>query len=525
MISLLFALVAATAATSTVASPLDSTGTFLWFSDIHFDPYYGSDQAVTHHKLGEHHDCSWANKTQEKPLGDFGCDSPKALLESILMKAGTSFPDADFLVMTGDFARHSTEEIVNPPPINATESILYNASQMIQQYIRPGIPVVPAIGNNDVTPDYFLDITKPDEMLGMVSRGFSPILRAQNSSTAIHFEDGGYFAQNVTAQITVLSLNTIVYSPNHQPQNNNNVDDPLGQFDWLETQLNLALKANRSVYIIGHIPPTVGSYRHSQLWNSAYLERYYDILGRYHNNNNNTLVKAQLFGHIHTDEFRIIDDQYPLFLTSSFTPIYGSNPSFRIVTYDTTTLDLLDYQVYYIDLANTTSTSTGTTERTQQSSPWRQGELFTDAFRVPDMSLQSLQIIVKDLQNSTDQSIYWEALLSRLHVYTHGKEVCSPTCRQEWACTLTSTTQEQYEACLLKMRIESQSYYDWVVLMAVMLISVAVLAAFLAIGIRCCRQCYVRRHYKVPNSLELNPQYASDEVGQQERQRVTPELT
>ncbi|CAB9505673.1 sphingomyelinase-like phosphodiesterase 3b [Seminavis robusta] len=447
--------------------------TFLWFSDIHLDPYYGTETAVLRDKMGFGENCQSPSKLTTHPLGDFGCDSPPELLDSLLQSAATQ-AKPDFVVITGDFVRHGND-ILLPSPTIATQEILYTVSELIRTYLDA--PVVPAVGNNDVTPDYYMDIQQPDDMLNMITRGLMPLWSEDNQEGMAakamfqeQFPQGGYYAHNVTSTITVLSLNTVLYATNRQPQYTEVDVDPLGQFQWMKEQLEMARQSQRNVFLIGHIPPTIGSYRHTQLWHEGYLETYYNMVQNY-----SDLVQAQLFGHIHTDEFRV-HNTFPLFLTASFTPIYGSNPSYRVVTYDDKTGALLDYHVYYLDLTATSLTNA--------TSVWQRGPSFTQAYGVPDMSLQSLKTIVEDLQNSTDTSIYWEAFLSRLHVYTHGSEVCDATCRKEWACTLSSMTAQQYHGCLK----ESSGRSGMVA---------ALIVVVLAVGLAIIwgRNCWKRRHY------------------------------
>ena len=532
--------------------------TFVWFSDIHLDPFYGTDQAAAHSLF--HPECGPSQAATHR-YGNFGCDSPPLLIESLLQQASSlsqtitadddinnsssssnsnkvSEEEADFMVITGDFVRHDND-LLRPNPMNATQQILYTISQQIRQYF-PTLPVALAVGNNDVTPDYYLDIEQPREMLDMVYGGLKPLLTnsmgdsgttmtgeedTNTFAAANSFHKGGYYAIDVTDRITILSLNTVVYSTNHQPEhhnnnnNNNNEDDPLGQFAWLDDQLIQAAQNQRVVYIMGHIPPTIGSYRHTQLWQDRYLQRYYDMMKHHHRLAG--IVKAQLFGHIHTDEFRIHKRIFPIYLTSSFTPIYGSNPSFRVMTYDSETGDLLDYHVRYLDFAMTV-TNTLSEENTLENdnttkgnnttvaSPlWKKGPSFTEAYQVPDMSLKSLELIVKDLQNSTDHSVYWEALLNRLHVYTHGSEVCDAKCRIEWSCTLTSMFLREYRVCLYESHVENDPLL--VVVVFLLLALVFVLGVFVLC--RYIQRCGQRRHYEVPKTdLELEVSGAEQQL-------------
>lgn len=530
--------------------------TFVWFSDIHLDPFYGTDQAAAYSIF--HQECGPSAQAVPRYLyGNFGCDSPPLLIESLLQAASslsqptikisedndnnsnnssttqqTTNPppqEADFMVITGDFVRHDNDAL-QPDPMNATQTILKTVSQQIRQYF-PTLPVALALGNNDVTPDYYFDIEQPREMLDMVYGGLEALFTITTTTTDDKlntlvtdnsFQKGGYYAMNVTDRITILSLNTVVYSTNHQPpehNNNNNEEDPLGQFAWLDDQLRQAAQQERVVYIMGHIPPTIGSFRHTQLWQDRYLERYYDLMKHHHRLAG--LVKAQLFGHIHTDEFRIHKRIFPIYLTSSFTPIYGSNPSFRVVTYDSETGDLLDYHVRYLDLAMTVTTTSSimedasgndtTTTGDNTTAPfWKQGPSFTEAYQVPDMSLQSLELIVKDLQNSTDHSVYWEALLNRLHVYTHGSEVCNANCRIEWACTLTSMFLSEYHVCLYESHVENDPL---LVVVVVLLLALAfVLGVFVLC--RCLQRCGQRRQYEIPKmetDLDLEVSAAAEQ--------------
>jgi len=517
---------AATSAAAAAASA-ETERQFIWFSDIHLDPYYGTDRATQYSAYNDDQECGTGKKVTH-PYGDYGCDAPPLLVESLIQRAAARYcgttsdnnnnnnsttSKVDFVMITGDFTRHHNDELL-PNPLNATEDIIRTVSQTLTASFPANLPILPNLGNNDVTPDYYLDYNNPSEMLNMAFRGFKPLFVAsafgENATTT--FVRGGYYAyqlEEAPSGLTILSLNTVLYATNHIPNNNDNdkPDDPLGQFAWLEEELVQATQEQRSVYIIGHIPPSIGSYRHTQLWQEQYLETYYTIVDAY-----KKVVKAQLFGHIHSDEFRIHRHVFPMYLTSSFTPIYGSNPSFRVVTYDSETMALLDYTTEYLDLDVATATAyqntmesnnngNATTTQTyvleENAHYWKQGQSFTKAFQVPDMSLRSLETIVHDLQMSTDDSVYWEALLTRWHVYTHGSEVCDIVCRREWVCTLTSVTAEQYQTCVMELWLEEDA-------LAIFGVVLVVLLSVFVVGYLGCRygpQCDCRRRhsYEVPS--------------------------
>ncbi|CAE8716314.1 unnamed protein product, partial [Polarella glacialis] len=72
-------------------------------------------------------------------------------------------------------------------------------------------------------------------------------------------------------------------------------------------------------------------------------------------------VAAQLFGHVHADEFRLLPGSIqgagPILLSGALSPVYRTFPSFRIVDYDSATGRLLNYRVYYTNLSSTAAGS------------------------------------------------------------------------------------------------------------------------------------------------------------------------
>jgi hypothetical protein len=234
--------------------------------------------------------------------------------------------------------------------------------------------------------------------------------------------------------LTILSLNTVIYATSHYPETKE--ADPLGQFSWLHAQLTRAETSRRQVYLVGHIPPVVGSYRHAQLWHDEYIEKYYDLIEEFR-----SVISAQCFGHLHADEFRFIyhkgSQPWPILLASSVTPVYGSHPSIRQVTYDVATNALLDYDTWFIDL--------------EYSSTWQQELSFLESFPMAvDLSAESLSKIVAAL-NATmhdEDALIWKAIKKRQHVSLDEPDCTDIDCRKAWLCTLVSTTAAVYADCL-----------------------------------------------------------------------------
>jgi sphingomyelin phosphodiesterase acid-like 3 len=463
----------------------DDVSSFLWLSDIHLDPFYSHPQAVAFvNPL-----CAEESSNKTFPYGHVGCDSPPALLHETLRHAQQSIQDKgdiDFVVVTGDLCRHGNDMLKNP--VTSTQNILMKVIEAIQ-VIAPDAHIIASVGNNDFTPDYYIDVEKRDNntLLNMVTDAFQSIFISSAEESS--FRSGAYLARNVSENLTVISLNTVMYSSNHAPEQTH-IDDPLGQFEWLTNQLQLARATGRRVYIVGHVPPSIGSYRRAQQWHESYIIRYYEIIQDFFPD----VIAAQLFGHLHTDEFRLVNptsssskvNSYPLFMTSSITPIYGSNPSYRLVDYETATGQLLDYDTFYFDITKNAS-----------SPSWTHAPSFRQAYNVSDMSSESIESIVRRLSDDSDGSnkALWDAFLSRQNVHSSSsnddddENTCDDSyCHREWLCTITSITEKEYEDCV---------YVPWdtpATLPLLLIGAVATFAVVVTLFWRA-RRCLKRRHY------------------------------
>jgi sphingomyelin phosphodiesterase acid-like 3 len=440
------------------SSSSSSSGKFLWLSDLHLEPFYGKTNAFQLGSSTTARTCNRNESLNEAPYGQRRCDSPRLLINAALQESLKVLPEPDFLLVTGDFVRHGNEYFNEP--LEETQSILAELAHLLLT-IFPRTSILPVLGNNDVTPDYYLDLEDSNSnntLLNMATDAFSDLFMTEQET--ITFRQGGYFARNVSSTLTILSINTVMYAVNHKPEQTY-MKDPLFQFEWLQGQLTMARKESRKVYVTGHIPPVVGSYAQKQLWHQQYSETYYSILNRHPG-----IVASQLFGHLHTDEFRaVVFGGYdelpppPLLIASSITPIYGSNPSFRVVTYSKDDDDdnglILDYDTYFLDLEETFDENTSSSGNSSSNPAWQKMPSFQESFGVPDLSASSLQMVVQNLMNTSNYKTTLAAFLSRQHVNATDAEssssVCAKepsSCRLEWICTLQSSSRLDFDRCM-----------------------------------------------------------------------------
>ena len=131
--------------------------------------------------------------------------------------------------MPGDIVSHGASEAV------------YNQSFEI---FSQGLPnrhmrVFPAVGNNDIYPDYVIDMNTSKQLIVL-----DELLDHANITTWMSkeqretFRKGGYYDVRVAQNVTLVTLNTIIYTTEYLTANNLTReelgDDPFGQLDYLK---------------------------------------------------------------------------------------------------------------------------------------------------------------------------------------------------------------------------------------------------------------------------------------------------
>ncbi|KAJ2718769.1 Endopolyphosphatase [Coemansia sp. Benny D115] len=220
------------------------------------------------------------DKDGHKDTGRFGiaeakCDTPVALINATAEYLRKTWADdLDFVIWTGDSGRHDNDAEI---PRTFDEIILQNhitAGAMRHAFGHHGIPVVPNIGNNDISPHNELAAPghkrarKTFKLLADAWRGFIP------ENQLATFLYGGYFARDVVDYdkggrgggrrgITALSLNTIYwYRANNKVGGCAAEDSPgLAQLAWIRYQMRRARRRNRDLILLGHVVPNRDNYR------------------------------------------------------------------------------------------------------------------------------------------------------------------------------------------------------------------------------------------------------------------------
>ena len=248
----------------------------------------------------------------------------------------------DFILLTGDLARHDDYK-----PIPRTFDEIMHENNLVAKYIAtafPNIPVLPSIGNNDVYPhDQMFPPGPNNTVLPGLAKAWAPLLDADMTQAMLQ---GGWMSRILTNGNRALSLNTLYFA--YGPDCNVTGATALEQLEWLSALLENAQQSNSYLIISGHVPP--------HMWLPSCRALYAQLCSA-----NAGTIKAQIFGHLHSDQFHFIDSDgtvdpaHPdpassIAVTCAPSIVPTFNPSYRVWDYDPETLDLQDYTQYYANL-------------------------------------------------------------------------------------------------------------------------------------------------------------------------------
>mmetsp|Transcript_32464 Transcript_32464/g.58686 ORF Transcript_32464/g.58686 Transcript_32464/m.58686 type:complete len:501 (-) Transcript_32464:272-1774(-) len=363
-------LFASSLSVSVAGTTADSNvGTFAWLTDAHLDRFYGTPQAKIH-KLG-----APCNLTDAPSFSAYGCGGPLPLVEAAVQASANAneelgWPSPDFVLFTGDNTRH------NPLTPEGTLEDIRIVNNLFRTYF-PDTPVVKLptldLGNNDLTSDYYLNITTHEpclptnnadgttelppttnKWLGTVAEEQSHVF--VNELEKATFACGGYMNRELPEGLDIIILKTIIWSISHEhepvPTDDERKLDPFGQFAWLEATLTQIREAGRKVYITGHVPPMLQSFTGNLGVGLYHVEKQERLFALFHEFEES--IAAILFAHTHSNELRhteaLPDHAPPALIGTSISPCYTTDPGFRIVKYDLDTYQPVDMATYSVNL-------------------------------------------------------------------------------------------------------------------------------------------------------------------------------
>ncbi|KAG6208555.1 hypothetical protein E4U35_008305 [Claviceps purpurea] len=275
-------------------------GRFLHITDFHPDelykPHTSTEDGIACHRGHGMAGTFGAEKTD--------CDSPFALVDATLKWVEDNVKDTiDFVVWTGDTARHDSDEEHPRTDKTVLDSNREVANKMIKTFSSDNgkldIPIIPTFGNNDFLPHNIM-YAGPNRWLTAYADIWGRFIPEEQRHA---FEFGGWFHVDVIpGKLTVFSLNTMYFFDRNaavdgcaQPS-----EPGFKHMEWLRVQLELMRQTGVKAILIGHVPPARTESKKN--WDETCWQRYTLWLQKYRD-----VVVASLYGHMNIDHFLLGD--------------------------------------------------------------------------------------------------------------------------------------------------------------------------------------------------------------------------
>ena len=274
---------------------------------------------------------------------------------------------------------------------------------------------------------------------------------------------GGYFSTVAAPNLTVISLNV-----NYWVHMNSAAVAPAGDAEgrrmmpWLEAELVTAEAGGHAVHILGHQPPTDKDMQPA--WIDGYWPQYTALCERFKRS-----IQGHFYGHIHVDKWTLTracregpapsgqpNTTRPLICDGAASTVLipgpsltegypATNPSLRLLEFDSATYELLDMHTYTADLH--------AANRAGSHLAWELEYSFKSEFDMPDLSARSFELLAARLAAPAGDSA-WEKYRGDANgcLYVGGysragapfppkdpTEACDGTCRASMVAELNAT--------------------------------------------------------------------------------------
>ncbi|CAE1299558.1 SMPDL3 [Acanthosepion pharaonis] len=306
------------------------------------------------------------------------------------------------------------------------------------------VTIYPTIGNHDAFPSNQMPADEGRDYYDQLLKvsNWNILLKPEEQD---QFLKGGFYSCLIRPGLRIISLNTnLYYSLDKETVSKT---DPGNQLQWLDQQLRYASDHGEKTILMAHVPP--GSFERSLniTWMyTAFNDRLVDILKKH-----NHVISAQIYGHEHTDSFKIIyDGKIPvsvLLMAPAVSPMNSSlpgvgpnNPGIRLYFYRRTTGEIINYHQYYLNLKKIHPVS--------NSANWELEYRALEDMLVTDMSPQSFDNLVKEFPKK--EMAKFQKYLQYNTVSYREKSTLKPDAKefQQHVCAITRLTTDSYQACI-----------------------------------------------------------------------------
>ncbi|KAM3071235.1 Endopolyphosphatase [Clarireedia jacksonii] len=274
-------------------------GRFLHITDLHPDPHYkalsSTDEDDACHR-GKGTAGTYGAETSD-------CDTPHALIDATFEWIKENLKDdIDFVVWTGDSARHDSDEQIPRVQQEVLDSNKRIANKFLEVFGKDGelsIPVVSTFGNNDILPHNIL-LSGPNKWLSTYSDIWDKFIPEEQRHG---FRRGGwYYVEVIPKKLAIFSLNTLYFFSHNAAVDGCALRSEPGyeHMEWLRIQLQFMRERGMKVMLTGHVPPARTDSK--QLWDETCWQMYTLWLRQYRD-----IIVGGLFGHMNIDHFMLHD--------------------------------------------------------------------------------------------------------------------------------------------------------------------------------------------------------------------------
>jgi sphingomyelin phosphodiesterase acid-like 3 len=420
------------------SKPRPTSQQLLITSDIHFNPFADPTLAADLAKAPVHKWEAILNRTSPTAYSPYGQDTNWWLLRSALDAMRKAEPDPTLVMVTGDLLAHGFSEKyakaitdTNRDHYRAfvSKTVSFIALELRERYSKPQIFLTPGNNDNDCG-DY--NIEAGGAFLSDTAWTARGLVREGGRFMGQWKSLGSYTLQPRHIHgLRIVSVNSVFFSNKYESKSFADgcsavqSDGPARTFSWLESTLSRAAQNHEKVWIMMHIPPGIDGYstmvRYRSLsqaassapqdlcsqaivpmWKPFWTDLFDRLVAQYP-----TTITAIFAGHDHTDDFRVSQAgqaaQQFVLIDPPVSPIYGQNPSFRVVTFAAggTLTDQTTWYLTNLDAARSTVPGT-----------WMPEYTFAAEWHSPRLDAASLRSIYDQIRSNPDASQRWLTLLN-----------------------------------------------------------------------------------------------------------------
>lgn len=219
--------------------------------------------------------------------------------------------DIDFVIWTGDSARHDNDERIPRSEQEIIELNEYMAQKWndlfglrrngehVRGVPRISVPVVPTFGNNDIAP-HNIFMKGPNTWTKRYANVWHNFIPEDQRHS---FVEGGWFTSEVIpGKLAVISLNTMYFfDSNFAVDGCADKSQPgYEHLEWLRVQLQILRSRNMKAILTGHVPPARTGEKTN--WDETCWQKYTLWVDRYRD-----VVVSGLYGHMNVDHFMLQD--------------------------------------------------------------------------------------------------------------------------------------------------------------------------------------------------------------------------